>query len=227
MSVSENLRQVRETIAASAEAAGRDPREVELVVVSKTWPAATLLPLIEEGQRVYGENRVQEAIEKAPDLPPDIEWHLIGHLQKNKIRKALGLFRVIHSVDSLSLARQLQRVAVEMERRVNIYLQVNVAGEARKHGFSIEAVEQALPALCELSRLRMRGLMVIPPYSADPEDARPHFRALRECRDALETRHGLSLPGLSMGMTNDYPVAIEEGATVVRVGSAIFGERST
>lgn len=225
MSVSENLQHVRETIEASAAVAGRDPGGVELLVVSKTWPAEILLPLIKEGQWVYGENRVQEAIEKAPRLPAGVQWHLIGHLQKNKARKALGLFQAIHSVDSLPLARQLDRVAAEMGRSVEIYLQVNAAGEEQKHGFSPAEVEEAMPALIELSHLRIRGLMAIPPYAAAPEATRPHFRALGRCRDGLEARFGVSLPGLSMGMSHDYPVAIEEGATIVRVGSAIFGER--
>lgn len=225
MSIVENYRQTCRTIERAAEKAGRDPSSVELLVVSKTWEASVVRPLIEAGHDVYGENRVQEAAEKIPQLPDHLEWHLIGHLQKNKIRKALGLFHTIHTIDSQETARRVERIAHETGHFPRVLLQVNLGEEAQKHGFMEGELSAVLGEVLTLPRLEVVGLMAIPPIADTPEATRPHFRHLRELRDRLEDAYSHPLPELSMGMTSDYPVAIEEGATIVRVGSAIFGSR--
>ena len=196
-----------------------------LLVVSKTWGAEVVLPLVETGQALYGENRVQEASEKIPLLPPGLKWHLIGHLQKNKVRKALPLFDTIHTVDSSELACQIDRIALELDLLPRVLLQVNVGAETQKFGFSLDELREQMGDLLALRRLNIVGLMAIPPFADDPEDVRPHFQALRHLRDELEKTFSHPLPELSMGMTSDFEVAIQEGATIVRVGSAIFGTR--
>lgn len=226
MSIVDRLESIKTAISESALKSGRTASEITLLVVSKTWPAADLEPLIAHGHTAFGENRVQEAEEKIPKLPSHLAWHLIGHLQKNKARKALRLFSTIHSVDSFALAEQLNRIAAELNVRPQIYFQVNVANEARKHGFQVDAFREMFPDLLGLENLRIQGLMVIPPFDESLEQTRGHFRTLRHLRDDLENQHKVSLPGLSMGMTHDFPIAIEEGATIVRVGSAIFGHRA-
>ncbi|MCB1079332.1 MAG: YggS family pyridoxal phosphate-dependent enzyme [Verrucomicrobiae bacterium] len=177
------------------------------------------------GQRVFGENKVQEGIEKVPVLPPDLEWHLIGHLQSNKIRKALPLFQWIETIDSLERARQVDRIAGELGLRPKILLQVNIGEDDAKFGYSIAGVTADFESLLSLPHLDVRGLMTIPPLEADESRTRSHFSGLRDLRDALVERGGHPLPELSMGMSHDYEIAIEEGATLVRVGSAIFGSR--
>ncbi len=225
MDVVENYKEVSNKVRQFAEAAGRDPKEVALMVVSKTWRAEAIRPLVNTGHSLFGENRIQEALEKVPALPDKLHWHLIGHLQKNKVRKALPLFEVIETVDSLSLAQQISRIAGELGITQRVFLQVNVANEPQKHGFTMEVLRLQLAEALALPHLEIAGVMAIPPWNADPEASRPHFRALREFRDELETLGNISLPHLSMGMTNDFHVAIAEGATIVRVGSAIFGRR--
>jgi len=174
---------------------------------------------------LFGESRVQEARAKIPDLPSALRWHFIGHLQKNKIRHALPLFELFHGIDSLDVARQMDRIAEEEGARPRILLEVNVAGEGSKFGFKPEQVEREMGSLLELPRLSIDGLMTIPPLVAEAEGSRKFFMELRELRDRLEAKFQMKLPQLSMGMTNDFPVAVEEGATLVRIGTAIFGDR--
>ncbi len=224
-SIRENLNAVEARIQAAVDRAGRKREDVQLLAVSKTWPAEVIRGAMEAGQRVFGENKVQEAMAKIPELPSHLSWHLIGHLQKNKVRKALPLFTRIHSIDSLELAQQVDRIATEEGLFPEVYLEVNLAEEASKYGFSVKALREDLESVLALSRLDLRGLMIIPPISDQPEDARPYFVQLRELRDALETEFGLHIAELSMGMSHDYEIAIEEGSTIVRVGSAIFGPR--
>ena len=225
------VEEVRRRIEASAERAGRDPREVTLVAVSKTHPSALVREAVAAGLSDFGENRVQEAEGKIEELKreaPPVRWHLIGHLQANKARRAVRLFDLIHSVDSPSLAERLERLCEEEGReRLDVLVQVDLAGEASKTG----AREDELPALFEslkgCVRVRCRGLMLLPPFFEDAERARPYFRRLRALRDELSAR-GVFGDGdgkLSMGMSHDFEAAVEEGATLVRVGTAIFGER--
>lgn len=224
--IATNLARVQERIAEAAEKSGRSPDDIELVAVSKTHPAEKVQAAAEAGQVLFGESRVQEARVKIPLLPSRLRWHFIGHLQKNKIRHALPLFELFHGIDSLALAQDLQRIADEDGMSPRVLLQVNLAGEASKHGFAPEALRRELEALLSLGRLTIEGLMTIPPLAPEAEAARRHFVALRELRNQLEADCDVRLPRLSMGMSDDFPVAIEEGATLVRVGSAIFGERS-
>ena len=221
-SIAENIANIEHRIADATGRSGRDPGAVKLVAVSKTHPADILREAIAAGVRVFGENKVQEGESKIVELGRDAaEWHLIGHLQSNKARKAVQLFDVIHSVDSLEIAKRLERICAEEGREsLSILVQVDLAGEETKSGIA----ETDLPALLEFlhgcKHLNLDGLMVLPPFFEDPEVTRPYFRRLRELRDQL-------IPGghLSMGMSHDFEVAIEEGATMVRVGTAIFGER--
>jgi len=224
-SPTENLLNVRERIAAAAQRSGRPPEAVELIAVSKTHPVEVIREVARAPHHLFGESRVQEVLAKAPALPSSLRWHFIGHLQKNKIRRLIPWVEAIHSVDSLALAQDLDRVAAEEGRRPDVYLQVNVAGDAAKFGFTPETVRRDLEALLALSRVNVLGLMTIPALVDDPAKNRPAFASLRRLRDDLEKAAGVPLPGLSMGMSDDYEIAIEEGATIVRVGSGIFGRR--
>ncbi len=223
-----NLWQVQERIAAAAVRAGRDPAEITLVPVTKTVPPATIRAAYALGLRIFGENRVQEAQAKADDLVdlPDLRWHLVGHLQRNKAKVAVRLFDVIHAVDSVRLAEAVSQRAQEAGRTVPVLLEVNVAGEATKFGFAPGELPDVVPAITALPGLTLWGLMTVAPFVADPETVRPVFRQLRAWRDEL-ARQQPAHPWhhLSMGMTDDFEVAIEEGATMVRIGRAIFGER--
>jgi len=223
--IEENLERVRANISAAAQKAGRSVEEVRLVAVSKTHPAESVREAHHAGQNLFGESRVQEARAKIPELPSSLEWHFIGHLQKNKIRHALPLFELFHSVDSLALASDINRIADEIGSRPRVLLEVNVSGEGSKYGFRPEVLQAEIENLLALPRLTIEGLMTIPPLAPEAESSRKFFVKLRELRDSLQTEFQLRLPELSMGMTNDYPVAVEEGATMVRVGTAIFGER--
>jgi pyridoxal phosphate enzyme (YggS family) len=214
-----NLARVRERVARAAERAGRRPEDVLLVGVSKTVDVERIRAAVAAGLPALGENRVQEAKEKVAALGRPVPWHLVGHLQTNKVRDALALFDVIHSLDRLELARELDRRARQRGEPVQVLLQVNVAGEATKGGFAPEAVEGALENLGALPMVRVQGLMTIPPAVERAEEARGWFRTLA----ALGKR--LGLPQLSMGMSADFEVAVEEGATIIRVGTAIFGPR--
>ncbi|MEK7949717.1 YggS family pyridoxal phosphate-dependent enzyme [Luteolibacter soli] len=204
--------------------AGRETGEVALLAVSKTFPAEAVQEAYEAGQRCFGESRQQEAAPKIEVLPTDIEWHFIGGLQRNKARKVVAAFPVIHSVDSLRLAEYLDRVAGEEGKRPKIYLEVNIAGEASKGGFSAKELLASAGALAGFRDVEITGLMAIPPD--DAEAARRWFAATRELRDRLRVESGLALTGLSMGMSADFEDAVLEGSTVVRVGSALFGYRS-
>jgi len=226
LSIAENLERVREHIAQVAAKAGRAIDEIELVAITKTHPAEKVREAIEAGQSLFGENRVQEARVKIPELPSNIRWHFVGHLQKNKIRHALPLFEMIHSVDSLALAQDINRIVEEEGFHPRVLLEVNVAGEGSKFGFSPERLGEHMGSLLALSRLSILGLMTIPPLANDAEASRKYFVELREVRDRLQTEFRVDLAQLSMGMTNDFTVAIEEGATLVRVGTAVFGERA-
>ena len=225
-SIAENLERVREQIAQAAAKAGREVDEIELVAISKTHEAAKVRDAIEAGQTLFGESRVQEARVKIPELPSSLRWHFVGHLQKNKIRHALPLFELIHSVDSLPLAEDINRIAEEEGLHPRVLLEVNVAGEGSKFGFAPEKLKAEMESLLALPRLSILGLMCIPPIAEEAEASRKYFVALREVRDRLQTEFHVDLAQLSMGMTQDYAVAVEEGATLVRVGTAIFGERS-
>ena len=224
-SIAENLELVRKQIASAATKSGRSPDEVELVAITKTHPAEKVREAIEAGQRLFGESRVQEARAKIPELPSNVRWHFVGHLQKNKIRHALPLFEMFHGVDSFTLAQDMNRIADEEGLHPRILLEVNVGGEGSKFGFSPEKLHDQMEELLALPRLSMLGLMTIPPLAEEAEASRKYFVQLRELRDRLEAEFRVDLAQLSMGMTQDFAIAVEEGATLVRVGTAIFGER--
>jgi len=220
-----NIANVRARIRAAAERGGRRADDVLLVAVTKTVDAARVRDAAALGLRTFGENRVQEAREKIPAVS-GVSWHLIGSLQRNKAKEAVRLFDVLESVDSEALAEELSRRAVEQERAVDVLIQVNVAREPQKHGASPEEAAAVVRRTAALPGLRLRGLMTIAPAVSDPDEVRPVFRALRELRENLQRVLGAALPELSMGMSEDFEVAIEEGATMVRIGRAIFADRS-
>jgi pyridoxal phosphate enzyme (YggS family) len=225
MSLAENLIQVQTRIAAACGRVGRDPGEVTLLAVSKNHPAEAVAAAVALGVGRFGESRVQEAKAKIPLAPGRARWHFIGHLQSNKAREAVALFEMIESVDSLALAAELQRQADKQGKTLRVLAEVNISGEASKYGWNPERLLTELPDLNALKRLELHGLMTIAPYSTDPERARPVFRQLRELRDRCAAALGAPLPVLSMGMSGDLEVAVEEGATIVRVGTALFGAR--
>lgn len=223
------LQAIKKRIQAAAQACGRDPATVRLVAVSKTVPAHGVRRAIEAGMTVFGENYVQEARTKFNELAVyPVSWHFIGHLQSNKAKYAVRLFDLIHSVDSLKLARELNKQAGKINKVQNILIQVNISAEATKSGVAIEQTLDLLNEIRLLENLSVKGLMTMPPFFNEPERVRPYFSAVRKLRDHLLQQHlpQVSLNELSMGMTGDFEVAIEEGATLVRIGTAIFGERS-
>jgi pyridoxal phosphate enzyme (YggS family) len=224
-SIAENLENVRGTIFEAEKTSKRQPGTVELVAISKTHSPEVIQEAIEAGQLVFGENRVQEAKAKLSALPSKLRWHLVGHLQSNKVRVALTLFEVIHGIDSVELLRTMESSAEQLGLFPKALLQVNVAGEASKFGFSPERLISQLDAILQIKRVEILGLMTIPPLARQAEDSRKYFVRLREIRDQIEKEHQIHLPHLSMGMSGDYAVAVEEGATMVRVGTAIFGQR--
>lgn len=223
--VAANLEQVLARVAAAVDRCGRGRADVQLIAVSKKQDAEKVRAVFDAGQAIFGESRVQEARAKIPLLPSAVRWQFIGHLQKNKIRHALPLFELFHSVDSLPLAQDMQRIADEEGLHPRVLLEVNVAGEGSKIGFSPAALREQMEQLLALGRLEIAGVMTIPPLAPQAEESRRYFVLLRELRDALERECNVRLPELSMGMSSDYEVAIEEGATLVRVGTAIFGGR--
>jgi PLP dependent protein len=224
--VAANLARVRERMARASERAGRQAGEITLVAVSKTFPAEAIRAAYDAGLREFGENRVQEWEAKRLKLADlDATWHLIGHLQSNKARRAVQLFDRVDSVDSLALAQKLDSAAAEFGKRLPVLIEVHLGGEATKSGVSESELAALADGLSALAHLESRGLLAIPPYSEDPERARPYFRTLRELRDSLSHRLGRSMPSLSMGMSHDFEIAIEEGATEIRVGTDIFGFR--
>jgi len=222
---------IRGQIEAAAQKAGRAASEVTLVAISKTHPASAVRTLIELGATDIGENRVQEAEQKIPEIGRDrARWHLVGHLQANKARRAVDLFDVIHSLDSVTLARRLDRICIEKQKdSLPVLIQVDLGHEETKSGIDELELNHLVASLEPLTRLKLIGLMTLPPFFDNPEQSRPFFRRLRELRDELATRaaFGDRKGELSMGMTHDFAVAIEEGATMVRIGTAIFGERET
>lgn len=227
MEISENLRQVRERIERSARRVGRSPEEILLVAVSKTVEVERIREAVEAGVKALGENRVQEARKKIELLGHPVPWHLVGSLQTNKAKEAVTLFDLIHSVDRPALARELSRRGREAGRRARVLVQLNLAQEATKGGASADELKPLLELLGGCEGVEACGLMTIPPPDPDPEASRPWFRRLRELRDAARTwgLPGMGLEHLSMGMSHDFEVAVEEGATIVRVGTAIFGPR--
>jgi pyridoxal phosphate enzyme (YggS family) len=224
--IATNLAEVRRRMEAACRRAGREPSDVELVAVSKTFPVNDIAEAVKAGQQVFGESRLQEAEPKIDALPASLCWHFIGGVQRNKVRKILQKFGVIHAIDSLRLAEYVNGIACELGQAAEVFLQVNVGGEASKGGFEPAVLRQEIAKLCALDHLRILGLMCIPPAGPDAESVRRWFVSLRELRDEVQTISGRQFPQLSMGMSGDYEVAIEEGATHVRVGSLIFGHRS-
>jgi pyridoxal phosphate enzyme (YggS family) len=225
MGVAENLERVSEQITQAAAKAGRSANDIELVAITKTHPAEKVREAVDTGHTLFGESRVQEARAKIPELPSNLRWHFVGHLQKNKIRQALPLFELFHGVDSLVLAQEMNRIATEEGAHPGVLLEVNVAEEGSKFGFKTESLRAEMESLLALPRLSIEGLMCIPPLAEEAEASREFFVQLRELRDSLEKEFDLRLRHLSMGMTQDFWIAVEEGATLVRVGTAIFGER--
>lgn len=225
-SIAENLERVQSQIADAARKSGRSLGDIELVAISKTHEAEKVRAALEAGQGIFGESRVQEARVKIPLLPSSARWQFVGRLQKNKIRHALPLFELFHSVDSLALARDMNRIAEEEGLQPRLLLEVNVAGEGSKIGFAPDSLRAEMETLLQLPRLNIEGLMTIPPVAPEAEASRKFFVALRELRDQLAARFQVNLPQLSMGMSDDFPVAVAEGATLVRVGTAIFGKRT-
>ncbi len=225
-----NLTGVQNRISKAALRAGREATEIKLVAVSKTHPASVVNQAIGAGVTFFGENKVQEADDKITEIGRDrAEWHLIGHLQSNKARRAVQLFDVIHSIDSLELAMRLERICVETDRStLPVFIQVDLGRETTKSGVAEIDLPELVSYLSSCARLRFEGLMILPPYFENPEDARPYFKRLREIRDDLASQRVFAngRGELSMGMSHDFEIAIEEGATLVRVGTAIFGERS-
>lgn len=227
MSITDNLKIVMDRIAAAAERSGRDPASVRLVAATKTVQPERIKEAVQAGVYIIGENRVQEAREKIRLLGSIASWHLIGTLQKNKAKYAVRLFDLIHSVDSLELAQELDRQAAKIGKVQDVLIEVNIAGEMSKSGVRADEAARLVSEAAGLKNISIRGLMTMPPYSEDPEDSRPYFRKLRELSAEIAGHgfSGVSMAELSMGMSGDFEVAIEEGATMVRVGTAIFGER--
>ena len=225
--IRENLRQTEQRIREACERSGRDPGEVTLIAVSKTHPVAMLEEAYEAGARHFGENKVQEMTEKMPRLPGDIKWHMIGHLQRNKVKYIVGRTELIHSVDSLRLAEEISREALKQEITADILVEVNVEEEESKFGVSVREAPALVEAMSKLPGIRVKGLMTIAPFTEDPEENRPYFRKLKQLSVDIATKNidNVSMNVLSMGMTGDYVTAVEEGATYVRVGTGIFGER--
>jgi PLP dependent protein len=231
MSIAANISSIQKRLSAAAQRAGRNTNDITLMAVTKTQPPERILEAYEAGLRIFGENRVQEFSEKAALLGlHGADWHLIGHLQTNKAAKAAELFRAIDSVDSLKLAAKLDAAARRLGKKLDVLIEINVGGESAKSGVSSESpeLEALLLAAPQLEALAFRGLMTVPPFTANPEDARPYFRKLRQIRDAIAARKlpAVGMEQLSMGMSHDFEVAVEEGSTCVRVGTAIFGERN-
>lgn len=227
--IRDNLSHILETIAQSARNSGRDPLDVTLVAVSKLVDLATIQEAVDCGHFVYGENYLQEAAEKIPHFPSTVHWHFIGHLQSNKAKQAVELFDMVETVDRLKIAKALDHHARLLNKNLSILVQVNTGREAQKSGVLPEDAERLVRAIAQETTLQIRGLMTMPPFCADPEHSRPYFRELRELAKQLAAQ-GLFADNerieLSMGMSADYPVAIEEGATLVRVGTALFGNRN-
>ena len=223
----DNLYAVKQNIAMAAGRAGRNPEDITLIAVSKTKPVEMIREIYDEGIREFGENKVQEITAKSAELPDDINWHMIGHLQRNKVKTVIGKACLIHSVDSVRLAVQISQEAVKKQITVPVLLEVNIAQEETKYGFSAQETYNVLPEIAVLPNIFVRGLMTSAPFTDNPEDNRQYFRAMKQLCVDLKAKNidNTCMDFLSMGMTNDYQVAIEEGATHIRVGTAIFGHR--
>lgn len=221
-SIAENLKEVLERISAAARKSGRSGADVRLVAVSKTHPASVIMEAYQAGHKIFGENYAQELKEKSAQLPQDIEWHFIGALQTNKVKMVIDKTAMIHSLDRVSLAQEIEKRAT---KPVPVLIEVNLAGEETKSGVAPNEVERLIESVRNFTKIEVMGLMTMPPFFDDPEMARPYFARLRELRDELAKNTGLKLHELSMGMSGDFETAVEEGATIVRVGTAIFGER--
>lgn len=224
-SFEERLAAIKAIVADACAKAGRDPADTEIIAVTKTRGPEEVREAWEAGLRIMGENKVQEAAAKIPACVGGPEWHLIGHLQKNKVRHALSLFTTIHSVDSAELLAAIDRVADEDGHDPHVLLEVNVSGESSKFGIRPDDLPSIVETALSCRRITLEGFMTMAPFSPNPEDARPHFARLRELRDEMERRFGATFPRLSMGMSGDYAVAAEEGATWLRIGTALFGPR--
>ncbi len=227
MSIAQNIRNIQERIALAARRSHREPSSIKLVAVTKTVSKERIREAVDAGAMVLGENRVQEARDKIAELGPVASWHLIGHLQTNKAKYAVSLFYLIHSVDSLTLAQELDRQAEKHDKVQDILVEVNISGEASKAGVPVEQAAALVRQISPLQHVKVQGLMTVPPYTEDPETSRPYFRRLRELASAIaqEQIPNVAMKELSMGMSGDFEVAVEEGSTLVRVGTAIFGER--
>ncbi len=223
-----NLERIYNSIAIAAERSGRDPDSIQLLAVSKRKDAGLIDEAWQCGQQRFGENFVQEAKEKIEKLDPSISWHFIGHLQSNKAKLAASLFQLIETIDRFKLAKSLDRHALELEKKIDILIQVNIGREKQKSGVMPDNAEQLIKDIAALQNIRVRGLMTMPPYSENPESSRPYFKALKKMADDFDEKGYFTDEAptiLSMGMSSDYTVAIEEGATLVRIGTAIFGKR--
>ncbi|MES2982109.1 MAG: YggS family pyridoxal phosphate-dependent enzyme [Verrucomicrobiota bacterium] len=226
LEISENLREIRERMNFACLRVGRDSAAVKLIAVSKTFSANDIQEAVDAGEKIFGESRQQEAAPKIEVLSSELEWHFIGRVQSNKVRKILPLFDYVHAVDSLKLAGYIDGVAADLALRPKIFLQVNQSGEESKGGFSVSELQKEIHEIAALKHLEVVGLMTIPPAVEDPESVRHWFAEMRMLRDEIIRESGINIPFLSMGMSGDFEVAIEEGATHVRVGSAIFGRRA-
>ena len=226
--ITENLKQVHDNKDAACKAVGRDPKEVTLIAVSKTKPVPMLQEAYDAGERVFGENKVQEITDKYPQLPQDIHWHMIGHLQRNKVKYIVDKVAMIHSVDSLRLAETIEQEAAKHQVTVPILIEVNVAEEESKFGVKVSEVLPLVESIVAFPHIKIMGLMTIAPYVEDPEENRPIFRQLKKLSVDIDAKNinNVNMSVLSMGMTGDYQVAVQEGATMVRVGTGIFGERN-
>ncbi|TSA41814.1 MAG: YggS family pyridoxal phosphate-dependent enzyme [Verrucomicrobiales bacterium] len=227
MSLADNLTLIQQRIRAACDRAGRDANSVALLAVSKTHPVDTIKAATDLGLLLFGENKVQEAKAKIPNSPGRARWHFIGHLQSNKCRDAVELFSMIQSVDSLAIAQEINKRADQAAKIMPVLLEINVAGEASKFGYKPEQMLAELKELNALPRLEVHGLMAIPPFSPVPEKSRPYFKSLRELKQRAEDVLGAPLPVLSMGMSDDFEIAIEEGSTMIRVGTALLGLRQS
>jgi pyridoxal phosphate enzyme, YggS family len=225
--ISSNINAIKQRIAAAAKRAGRDPLSIKLMAVTKTVPPERILKALEAGLTMLGENYVQEAKDKIAAIGDHAQWHMIGHLQTNKAKYAVKLFDCVHSVDRLELAQELDKRAGQINRKLNVLIEVNVSGEESKSGIEKTQVLELVRQVAPSPNLAVRGLMTMAPYSDNPENSRPYFKALRNLRDVINRADiaSISMEELSMGMTDDFEVAIEEGATIIRVGRAIFGKR--
>lgn len=226
--INENIMQVQNNIRKACQKAGRDPEEVTLIAVSKTKPVPMLTEAYQAGSRDFGENKVQEIMDKYPMLPEDVRWHMIGHLQRNKVKYIVDKVSLIHSVDSLRLAEEISRQAGKKQAELDILVEVNIAQEESKFGVSLAEASQLVEEIAKLPNIHVKGLMAIAPFVEQPEENRKYFRQIKELSVDIKKKNidNVSMSVLSMGMTNDYMVAVEEGATMVRVGTGIFGERN-